>query len=356
MKTNDSKWDVSPALSEGNLNGAGSVPLNRVKTTQIAGNTRYVWATKPTLYFIGMSTGNSAIMRVFPRWAEHLKLGNVAIQGVDCSWHADPEVYRQVVECIRNDASAKGALVTTHKVDLLKACRDMFDYLDHHARLMGEISCISKRNGKLRGHAKDIISSGLSLEAFLPKGHWESTHGVVFCMGAGGSAIALTSYLLHPKHGANRPKRIILSNRSPARLAEAKEIHARIGQTIPIEYHHTPRPEDNDALLNCLQPHSLVVNATGLGKDAPGSPITDQGRFPENGFAWDFNYRGNLVFLDQARAQKEQQKLNIIDGWVYFIHGWTRVIAEVFDLEIPTAGPKFDELSTIAKQVRNGQT
>ena len=32
------------------------------------------------------------------------------------------------------------------------------------------MSCISKRNGRLRGYAKDPITSGLSLEAFLP-GH-----------------------------------------------------------------------------------------------------------------------------------------------------------------------------------------
>ena len=42
---------------------------------------------------------------------------------------------------------------------------------------------------------------------------------------------------------------------------------------------------------------TLVINATGLGKDAPGSPISDAAQFPLNGIAWDFNYRGDLVFL-----------------------------------------------------------
>jgi hypothetical protein len=44
--------------------------------------------------------------------------------------------------------------------------------------------------------------------------------------------------------------------------------------------------------------------------------------------------------------------LTIEDGWVYFIHGWTRVIAEVFHLDIPTSGPVFDELSQIAAKAR----
>jgi len=37
-----------------------------------------------------------------------------------------------------------------------------------YAELMGEISSISKQDHKLVGHAKDPISCGLSLEAFLP--------------------------------------------------------------------------------------------------------------------------------------------------------------------------------------------
>ena len=40
------------------------------------------------------------------------------------------------------------------------------------------------------------------------------------------------------------------------------------------------------------------------------------------------------------------------DGWTYFLHGWTQVVAEVFDVEIPTSGPGFDALSDIAAGTR----
>ena len=319
---------------------------------QATANTQYRPATVPTFYFIGMTTGKSSIMKVFPRWAEHLGLGEVAIQGIDCKWHDEPAVYRRIVEFLKHDPLSRGALVTTHKIDLLKACRDMFDFLDPDAELMGEISCISRRDGKLRGHAKDLITSGLALEAFLPKDHWRETGAEAFSMGAGGSSIAITSYLMDARHGANRPARIIVSNRSAPRLAEIREIHHKLGSPVPVEYHHTPQPEDNDALLARLKPGSLVMNATGLGKDAPGSPLSNLGRFPEKGLAWDFNYRGNLVFLEQARAQAKERQLIVEDGWVYFIHGWTRVIAEVFDIDIPVSGPKFEEISRIAKEAR----
>ena len=92
----------------------------------------------------------------------------------------------------------------------------------------------------------------------------------------------------------------------------------------------------------------MVVNATGLGKDRSGSPLTDAAIFPRNGVAWEFNYRGNLVFLEQAKAAQARQPLRVVDGWIYFIHGWTSVIAEVFDIDIPSAGPSFELLSRIA--------
>lgn len=308
--------------------------------------------TKPTFYFIGVTTGKSSIMHVFPRWAEYLDLGDVHLQGIDCKQHDDPQVYRHVVQIIKNDPLSLGGLVTTHKIDLLAACRDIFDELDGHAQQTGEISCISKRNGKLCASAKDPISSGLALEAFLPRNHWKSTGGECFLMGAGGSSIALTSYLSQARHGENVPSRIVIANRSQPRLDAIRQFHRDINLEIPTEYHLAPNPQQNDAIMAGLKPHSLVVNATGLGKDAPGSPITDEARFPEQGLAWEFNYRGDLVFLNQANAQKDARNQTVEDGWVYFLHGWMRVIADVFDVDIPTRGPVFDELSRIAREAR----
>jgi len=312
----------------------------------------YQPAQKTTFYFIGVTTGKSSIMRVFPAWAKHLGLGDVEIKGIDLKIHDEPERYREAVSFIKNDPLSLGALVTTHKLDLLKASRDLFEELDPYAQLTGEISCISKRDGKLAGHAKDPITAGFSLEAFLPPDHWEKTGAEVLVLGAGGSSVALTCYMLEPRHGANRPSRIVVTNRSQPRLTEIEEIHRRLAQPVPIEYHLAPQPESAAALMAKLKPRSLVVNATGLGKDAPGSPITDGAVFPQDGFAWEFNYRGDLVFLDQARAQEKTRNLHVEDGWIYFIHGWTRVIAEVFHIDIPTRGPAFDRIAQIAQDVR----
>ncbi|MBA8839009.1 shikimate dehydrogenase [Ochrobactrum sp. RH2CCR150] len=309
---------------------------------------KYQPATQPTLYFIGVTTGKSSIMKVFPAWAEYLGLKDAVIKGIDFKLHDDPEAYREAVEFIRNDPLSLGALVTTHKIDLFHACRDMFDVIDPHALLMDETSCISKKDGKLICHAKDPISSGLAIDGFLGADYFERTDADLFSMGAGGSTIAITWHLMRKSRGKNVPARIIVSNRSQHRLDEIKRIHAEVASDVAVEYILAPRPEDNDAVLNSLKPGSFIINATGLGKDAPGSPLSNAAAFPEKSVVWDLNYRGNLVFLDQARAQKQAKSLNVVDGWTYFIHGWTQVIAEVFHIDIPTSGPAFDRISEIA--------
>ena len=87
-----------------------------------------------------------------------------------------------------------------------------------------------------------------------------------------------------------------------------------------------------------------------MGKDTPGSPITNDGRFPQNGVAWEFNYRGELDFMRQALAQRESRNVKIEDGWLYFVHGWSQVVAQVLRIEITPA--LFRELEAAAGRVR----
>ena len=311
----------------------------------------YSPATRPTFYFIGVTTGQSSIMKIFPVWAEYLGLGDVEIKGIDFPPHDTAENYREAVDFLKNDPLSLGALVTTHKLDLFEACKDMFDVIDPHATLMAETSCISKRDGKLICHAKDPISSGLSLDGFLPKDHFADTGAELFSIGAGGSTIALSWHLMQESRGENRPKRIVVSNWSQPRLDHIREIHESLGSDIPIEYRLAATAQDNDDILASMAAGSVGINATGLGKDAPGSPLSDAAPFPKNAIIWELNYRGNLVFLDQANAAKTALCLQVEDGWTYFIYGWTQVIAEVFNIEIPVAGDRFNAISEIATKV-----
>lgn len=304
----------------------------------------------PTFYFVGVTTSKSSIMKVFPLWMKVLGREDVVIEGIDCTIHDDPEVYRQAVAQMKYDPLSLGALVTTHKIDLLTAARDMFDYLDPYARITDEISSISKLEGRLEGHAKDPITSGLSLDAIIGKDYFVRMGGDVLSFGAGGSAIATLLHLINKKDRSDRPKRFTFVNRSQGRLDHAKEMVSNLKTDIEIEYIQNADPAVNDQIMEKFPPHSVIINATGMGKDTPGSPITWDGKFPMESIAWEFNYRGELDFMHQALAQVESRKVKVEDGWLYFVHGWTQVVAQVlhFDLTLEI----FDELNKAASTVR----
>lgn len=304
------------------------------------------------MYFIGTSTGRSLIMRVFPRWRAELDLGDCALRGVDLPLHAPPGEYRAVVDHIATDPLSLGALVTSHKLDLFAACRDRFDVIDEFAALMHEASSISKRAGTLVCHAKDPISSALAMDAVIPSDHWRRAGGEAFIIGAGGAATAIAWALARQSPNRGRPKRIVVSDVDDARLTALRAVLTRSGTEVALDTVTCQTPSDNDAVVSALPPGSLVVNATGLGKDAPGSPIGDAVAFPMDGLIWELNYRGELTFLRQARAQQNPRRLCAEDGWTYFIYGWTQVIAEVFNRPVPAAGDAFDRLVETADAVR----
>jgi shikimate 5-dehydrogenase len=278
--------------------------------------------------FVGVTTGSSTINRLFPLWARELGLDGAQLVGRDLPLRAPREAYRAAVEEIRDDEETLGALVTTHKLAVLESASDLFDELDDNARRLGEVSSISKRDGRLIGHALDPITAGQALKQIGPFG------GDVLCLGAGGAGAAIVLHLLSRDEP---PARIVVTDTEPSRLAEV----AGLGDV------ETAEAGEARELLEALPPESLVINATGLGKDRPGSPLPDGARFPDGAVAWELNYRGELDFLHQARVQAG---LRVHDGWLYFLLGWSAVIAEVFDVELTPQ--RFERLRATAESTR----
>lgn len=306
--------------------------------------------TVPTFYFVGVTTSKSSIMKVFPRWMEAIGRPDIMLEGIDHEIHGKPEAYRATVAQFKYDPLSLGGLVTTHKIDLLTAARDMFEELHSSARLTGEVSSISKRNGKLVGHAKDPLTSGLSMDTFLKAGYFGSTGGDFLCFGAGGSGKAMALHLINKKEPADRPKRFVVANRSQGRLDGMQVMVESLETDIKFEYIQSADPQVNDQIMAEMPDGTVVVNATGMGKDTPGSPVTSDGIFPKNGVAWEINYRGELDFWHQAMAQQETRNVFVEDGWLYFLHGWTQVIAEVLHINID--GELFEQLGELAEGLR----
>jgi shikimate dehydrogenase len=285
---------------------------------------------RPTMYFVGVTTGSSSILKIFPLWAEILGIDALLI-GHDLPLDASAAQYREIALHIKSDPLARGALVTSHKINLLNAARDLFDFLDPDAILCDEVSSISKTNNRLEGHAVDPISSRLTWNHFVPRDHFKNTNSSVMCLGAGGAAIAISVAVARLE---DRPKKFVCVDRDPARLAMLKHTHDQLETDVKFEYVLSEKALENDARIAALEPGSIIINATGMGKDRPGSPVSDAVQFPQNAIIWELNYRGSLEFWHQAKSQSVKSNLQLEDGWVYFLHGWTQVIAQVFYLEI----------------------
>jgi shikimate dehydrogenase len=295
-----------------------------------------------TLVFIGVDTRGSSIMGLFPRWAELLEL-DARIEGWDVRLAAEPATYRDTVARLAGDRGIAGALVTSHKLDVYRHAESLFDELDRYARLCREVSCISRRAGRLLGQAKDPITAGLALEDLLGPGRRLDRTAQVLCLGAGGAGTAICVRLLTAEPS---PARIMVADKDAGRLTTLGDICAGL-DARGVKLARVAGPGEVDALLAGLPEGSLVVNATGMGKDVPGSPLGNRARFPHRALVWDLNYRGDLGFLRQARDQAGARDLELHDGWRYFLHGWSQHIAQVYDLDL--APPLFDRLAAAAE-------
>ena len=288
--------------------------------------------------FIGVTTGQSMINQLFPLLAAELGIEDAELRGIDLPVDAPDAAYRDAVLRIRDDPEFTGGLVTTHKLAVFRSSADLFAELDSDARRLAEISCIASGPAGLAGYAKDPTTVRLALDLLLPPDYF-AAGGQVLCLGAGGAGTALALCLRTRRLRAGRPDRIVLADVKPDRLAAVAELELPDVETVLLD-------GPADALVAGLPAGSLIVNATGLGKDRPGSPLGDAAVFPRDSIAWDFNYRGDLRFLDQAR----NSSVRAVDGWDYFLHGWIEHITQVYGRE--NSPHLFSRLAGIAAPYR----
>ena len=181
----------------------------------------------------------------------------------------------------------------------------MFDYLDPYAVTCGEVSSISKdgdaagrsrqRSGHRRSEPRRAVGRRLFREnrrarAVLRGGWIDHRHRLASGPEAGPRGPAAARDRGEPLRGTAG-----LPPPDGRGVAHGYRIRVPLQRPAGVQ-----RRADGP-----LPPASLVINATGMGKDLPGSPITDRGLFPMRGIAWELNYRGELQFLHQALAQRE---------------------------------------------------
>ena len=284
-----------------------------------------------TIWFVGVSTGQSLVHRAMPRWGPLLGLGSdVSVVGHDVPVGASAGTFRALLGSLSQDPLALGAVVTTHKVALFRAGSDMFAGLDELAVACGEVNAVRRTPSGLLGFARDPVSVGRVVDRIWPSGV------DVTCMGAGGTAVALGRHLL----ARPAPPRLVFADPDASAVAHLRAV---LGDSVAT----VVGPGPWDSLVESAPPGSLVVNATGMGKDRPGSPLTPAARFADGSVVWELNYRGDLPLLARAAAAGVAAH----DGWSLFCQGWAAALAAVLDIDDPLLGDRFEEA---ARDLRPG--
>ncbi|MDQ7903952.1 hypothetical protein RB614_05375 [Phytohabitans sp. ZYX-F-186] len=269
------------------------------------------WAGDPLVVFVGVSTGGSVAHAAFDRWAA--ALGRPwRLRGLDLPVDTPPATYRRLLCAVRGNAAVEGAVVTAHKLRLYRAAAGDIVPGDELVEVTREVNTLAAGDGQVRGYARDA----LALSHVLPPA------ADVLCLGAGGAGTALLLALREGGAAASAT----FADVSPAALDDLRGVAERAGAgRVRLAYVPVKGPRECDALVAGPPAPALVVNATGLGKDAPGSPVTGAAPFGPATLAWDFNYRGGLDFLRQAAARGART----MDGWDYFVAGWTGCLTAI---------------------------
>ena len=310
----------------------------------------------PALLFLGVSTAGSAVHRYFARWAGNFP-EPVRLIGVDLPVAAPRRRYQDLLDWIARNQQIRGMVITSHKIDLFRAGSSRFAAADRLSATLGEISALRRTpSGDLLAYATDPLSA----RAAAAELNLGTSGGEIICFGAGGAAVALLAALTLPETeltretqstphascfalGASAPGDplnggdIHVTDVLARRLAHLMHVAGSLGVASRVIPHLQKGTSGNTELLAGHSDARLVVNATGLGKDSPGSPLTSEAVFPHRCVVWDMNYRGPLTFLQQARAQQDALGLHIADGWRFFLHGWTNALAPILD--VPPGDP-----------------
>lgn len=287
----------------------------------------------PLYLFIGIDTAGSSVHRAFPSWAPLFGL-EASLRGMDLPESTDRRTWRRLVGAMRNNPSVHGAVVTSHKLRLYRACSDLFDTAEELVELTHELSALDTRDG-VHAYARDAQSLDLTLNGASASSIADRRPMV--CIGAGGAATALllatrldvTRTIITGRVTMAAPHDVVpltVIDRRPEPLDELLAAADRADlnrETLDVTLATTPM-ECAHAVKRAAS-NSLIINATGLGKSGPGSPLPGPDAFPPGSTAWDFNYRGPLTFLMQARSAGVPCQ----DGWEYFLAGWTCALGAI---------------------------
>jgi shikimate 5-dehydrogenase len=298
-----------------------------------------------SIWFVGVNTQGSVALRASAGWMQALGV-EAQLVGVDIAADSPADRYRALVDDFRRDGDVLGAVISGHKARMFEVARDRLDLVAEQAVLCQEISVLHRWHEQVGATAIEADSTREALTEIAGPAHWRQTGGHLFVLGAGGTASALLAALYAERKDREAAPRVVhlvdvVASRS-RRLAE------QLDRWQPGLAVTESAPTDAPAVLAQLPPGSLVVNATGIGKDTPGSPIPLPAPWPREAIFWEINYRGPLPLLADAKRAAAVRLLKLHDGWRLFLAGWSEALAMILHRSLSEADRTALECAAVA--------
>ena len=152
-----------------------------------------------------------------------------------------------------------------------------------------EIGLVFRRGDRLVGDAGDAESNlQVPGACSVARVHGATAARGAVILGAGGAGVALASTLAHTRR-VGLFQRIMIADIDIARVETVRRLAGEWAAAVPISMELVD--DMADGFVESAGKGSVIVNATGLGKDRPGSPVSPRVQFPLESIVWDFNYR-----------------------------------------------------------------
>ena len=87
------------------------------------------------------------------------------------------------------------------------------------------------------------ITAGLSLDSLLGPAYFAPNRADVLCLGAGGAATAIVLHFVHKPDATDRPRRMVIVNRSPGRLETLQKMVGALKTDIAFDYRLNALPK-----------------------------------------------------------------------------------------------------------------
>ena len=284
---------------------------------------------------VGPNAALSEAAAVFDDWAEALDLPDWELVTVPLATDAGRDAVQAALAGARA-TSVRGVVVRGgSRLSVFEYGGPLVRAADDAVRRFGAVSCLLPTDGGWDGYALDPVATVRVLDRVAGVQYWSSvTSADAVVLGAGSTGRILALSLLQLSPG---PRRVLVTDVAQSRLDALIELARERGVSERLVTRRVTGAAGNDDVLDLAAEASLVVNATGIGHESYGSPVTEAAQLPLRGIVWELNHEGPLEFLESVNRQADDLLLRVHDGWDLSLETWAEALSRITGRVITSA-------------------